>query len=130
MKGAEKIPKKGIHKWKVKINSYPSIMWANIRIGICPKNLSYFNKKPFKYSWDMSAYHAKYFAKDEEKDFSFNKKELDSGDIVGIKFNSSNGELSFSVNDSDYIIVDHLPTNIDLYPCVELSKVGTSVSLL
>ena len=99
MKATEIIPKKGIHRWKVKINSYPSILWDNIGIGICPTNLSYFDSNPFKRSWLMSAYHSKFFSKDNKKNFSFNKNELDAGDIVGVKFNSSNGELSFSVND-------------------------------
>ena len=62
-------------------------------------NLSYFDSNPFKRSWLMSAYHSKFFSKDNKKNFSFNKNELDAGDIVGVKFNSSNGELSFSVND-------------------------------
>ena len=108
MKATEKIPKKGIHKWKVKINSYPSIMWADIQIGICPTNLSYLDKKPCENGWIMDAYWAKYYSKNKKKDFSFNKNQLDAGDIIGVKFNSSNGELSFSINESAYIIVDHL----------------------
>ena len=92
VKATEKMPKKGIHKWKVKINSYPSTLWANIQIGICPTKLSYFAKNPFENGWTMDAYYAKYFAKNKKKDFSFNKKELVAGDIIGVKFNSSNGE--------------------------------------
>ena len=58
-------------------------------------------------------------------------KPLKEGDIIEIIMNMKIGELSFSVNGINYgIASNNIPTDIELYPLVEINDMYESVEIL
>ena len=126
------LPKNKISKWKIKLKKF-SLQSGNgwyILIGVGPSNLNQNYNGNYYNCWTFICGGCGLSLKSgSSTDYCGNKK-LKEGDIIEVIMNNINGELSFSVNDSNCGVACRIPLDIDLSPVVLINDQGDSIELL
>ena len=131
--GDEEIPKNKISKWKIRINNFVLKFnsW-NILIGIGPDNPN--NEMNFHYKcWSFICGSSMLSIKSGSptKYNNKNTETLKKGDIIEVIVDRKNGNLSFSINGSNYgIAYSEIPKDDILYPIVMICDENQIVELL
>ena len=128
--GNKEIPKNKISKWKIKLNSETKQSW-DIIIGIGPSNPN--NENDFyKRCWSFISSKSKLILlSNKETEYNNHSGRLKKGDIVEVVVDRILGNLSFSVNGSDYgIACTSIPKEDILYPTILLYDKNLQVELI
>lgn len=124
--GNKIIPKNSECTWKINLVSNDN---KEIDIGICPSNINPSEdnyKNSFCYC--TNGYPAE---KGKNKKIKGLDKKLNSGDIVGVKVNTINNTMFFSINNGEYIkAFENIPKDIDFIPTIGLQYEGNEVKLI
>lgn len=129
--GDKILPKNSISEWKIKIVNYDGGI-HDLLIGVTPANINQFYDN-INTSWTFGCCCSKLFLKNNTHSNykSSETVKLKINDIIGVKMNTSKGELSFTVNGVDYgCATNKIPKDLDIVPIVMLFYKGNSIELL
>jgi len=130
--GDKQIPKNKITKWKIKLNNFRiKSNTCNILIGIGPENSN--NKSCFyDECWTFDCGESKKIIQNKVRiKYNNNSGKLKEGDIVEVIVDRISGNLSFSVNDSDYgIACSNIPKDDTLYPIILINDENQIVEII
>ena len=115
---------------KLKKFSFTSGNGWYILIGVGPSNLDQNSTSNYNNSWTFICGGYGLCLKSGSNTTYCGNKKLKEGDIIEVIMNKINGELSFSVNDSNCGVACKIPLNIDLSPVVLICDQGDSIELL
>ena len=126
------LPKDRINKWKIKIKKFKDSTYDwGMLIGVSPSNINQNETELYRKTWTFICGSSNVSIKSaNQTKYKKNKERLKEGDIIEVIMNTINGELSFSVNESNYGIACKIPKNIDLSPFVLFYDEGNSIELL
>ena len=130
--GDKKIPENRISKWKIRINNFEikSNTW-NILIGIGPDNPNNENNYYTK-CWSFICGFSQLSIKSgSEKGYNNHSGKLKKGDVIEVIVDRKTGNLSFSVNGTNYgIAYSQIPKNEELYPIVMINDQNQIVEIV
>ena len=127
------LPKNKINKWKIKLKKFsnPSGNKWDILIGVGPSSLNQNESSLYYKTWTFICGYSQISIKSGNPyDYNGKHGSLKEGDIVEVIMNTTNGELSFSINDINFGIACKIPLDIDLSPFVLINDQGESIELL
>ena len=128
--GDREIPKNKISKWKIKIKTDTVKSW-DILIGIEPNNPN--NEKEFyKKCWSFISSNSELILRNGySTKYNNQSGRLKEEDIVEVIVDRQLGNLSFSINGSNYgIACSEIPKEDDLYPTVTLYDQNLAVEIV
>ena len=126
------LPKNKISKWKIKLKKYSSQSgngWY-VLIGVGPSNLNQNSNNNYNNCWTFICGGYGLSLKSGSSTNYCDNIKTKEGDIIEVIMNCINGDLSFSVNDSNCGVACRIPLVIDLSPVVLIHDQGDSIELL
>ena len=130
--GSVPLPPNQVSEWKVKLRSdicKNGNSWdVLIGVGLNAINQSTTNNYNSCWSFICGRSRLSIMSGSETR---YRDGQLKNGDVVGVRMDTSKGELSFSVNGTDYgVACRDIPTNEELVPVVMMYSPGNSVELI
>ena len=131
--GNDPLPQNTITEWDVKIIS--TTQNGHIMVGVAPQDIDVNAGNNFsKCGWYFFCYNSTLYSGPPKKhsgDSYGQGKNLKAGDIVGVKMDTTKGELSFSVNGVSLgVAYDGIPLDKPLVPAIDLYNTNDSVEII